>query len=98
MIFKERHDFVYQRLSAMDGINPFPCHGTFYSFPEVKGAMKKVGNMKNDVQFAEYLLDKAEIAMVPGSAFGAPGYMRLSYATSMENLEQAMDRLEKTLK
>jgi len=60
--------------------------------------MKKVGDMKNDVQFAEYLLDKAGIAMVPGSAFGAPGCMRLSYATSMENLEQAMDRLEKALK
>ena len=82
----------------MSGVKPFPCHGTFYSFPDVKEAMKKLGNMKNDVQFAEYLLESAEIAIVPGSAFGAPGYMRLSYATSMENLEQAMDRLEKALK
>jgi len=97
-IFKQRHDFVYKRLNAMDGVKPFPCHGTFYSFPDVKGAMKKVGDMKNDVQFAEFLLDKAGIAVVPGSAFGAPGCMRLSYATSMENLEQAMDRLEQVLK
>ena len=97
-IFKQRHDFVYERLSSMDGVKPFPCHGTFYSFPDLKEAMRKVGNMKNDVQFAEHLLESAEVALVPGSAFGAPGYMRLSYATSMENLEQAMDRLEKALK
>jgi aspartate aminotransferase len=97
-VFKERHDYVYKRLNAMDGIKPFPCHGTFYSFPDVKEAMKKLGNMKNDVQFAEHLLETAEVALVPGSAFGAPGYMRLSYATSMENLVQAMDRLEKALK
>ena len=55
-VFKERHDYVYKRLNAMDGIKPFPCHGTFYSFPDVKEAMKKLGNMKNDVQFAEHLM------------------------------------------
>ena len=59
--------------------------------------MESLEGINNDVEFAEYLLDKANVALVPGSAFGAPGYMRLSYATSMENLEKAMARLEQAL-
>ncbi len=54
-------------------------------------------NISNDIELAEYLLEEGEVAMVPGSAFGAPGYMRISFATSMENLEKAMKRLEKAL-
>jgi len=97
-IFKTRHDYVYDRLNAMTGINCLASAGTFYSFPNVEGAMESLEGINNDVEFAEYLLDKANVALVPGSAFGAPGYMRLSYATSMENLEKAMDRLEQALK
>ena len=54
-------------------------------------------NINNDIELAEYLLEQGEIAMVPGSAFGAPGYIRLSFATSMENLQKGMERLKKAL-
>ncbi|MCH7696248.1 MAG: pyridoxal phosphate-dependent aminotransferase, partial [Proteobacteria bacterium] len=96
-IFKTRHDYVYDRLNSMTGINCLASEGTFYSFPNVEGAMESLEGINNDVEFAEYLLDKANVALVPGSAFGAPGYMRLSYATSMENLQKAMARLEQAL-
>ena len=96
-IFKTRHDYVYDRVNSMTGINCLASEGTFYSFPNVEGAMESLEGINNDVEFAEYLLDKANVALVPGSAFGAPGYMRLSYATSMENLEKAMARLEQAL-
>jgi aspartate aminotransferase len=93
-IFKARHDYVYKRLNAMSGITASASDGTFYSFPDANEALKNMVNIKNDIEFAEYLLEHAGIAVVPGSAFGAPGYMRISYATSMENLELAMDRLQ----
>ncbi|MFQ5661502.1 MAG: pyridoxal phosphate-dependent aminotransferase [Gammaproteobacteria bacterium] len=97
-IFKERHDYVYKRLNAMQGVKCSASAGTFYSFPNVEDIIKRQADIGNDVEFAEYLLEEAGVALVPGSAFGAPGYVRLSFATSMENLEKAMDRLEQTLK
>ncbi|MCH8262892.1 MAG: pyridoxal phosphate-dependent aminotransferase [Proteobacteria bacterium] len=96
-IFKERHDFVYAQLNKIEGIECHASEGTFYSFPNFQGVIDRMKNINNDVELAEYLLEQGEIAMVPGSAFGAPGYMRLSFATSMENLEKAMKRLEKVL-
>lgn len=96
-IFKERHDYVYKRLNAMAGVDCFASAGTFYSFPNMQGAIDRLEGINNDVEFAEHLLDAAGVALVPGSAFGAPGYMRLSYATSMENLKEALDRLESVL-
>ena len=96
-IFKERHDYVYNQLNKIEGIECHKSEGTFYIFPNFQGVIDRMENISNDIELAEYLLDKAEIAMVPGSAFGAPGYMRISFATSMENLEKAMARLEKAL-
>jgi aspartate aminotransferase len=96
-IFKERHDYVYEQLNKIEGIECHASEGTFYIFPNFQGVIDRMENISNDIELAEYLLDKAEIAMVPGSAFGAPGYMRISFATSMENLEKAMARLEKVL-
>ncbi|HSS65816.1 MAG TPA: aminotransferase class I/II-fold pyridoxal phosphate-dependent enzyme, partial [Gammaproteobacteria bacterium] len=61
-------------------------------------AISNLNGINNDIEFAEYLLNEANIAVVPGSAFGAPGYLRLSYATSMENLEKSMDRLENAIR
>lgn len=90
--FKKRHDYVLQRLNAMPGISALPVDGTFYSFPDMSDAMVVKG-YETDIAFAEALLE-AGVAMVPGSAFGAPGHMRLSFATSMKNLEAALDRLE----
>lgn len=95
--YKERHDFVLQSLNNMPGVKCLPCDGTFYSFPNVEEVIRKATSITNDIELAEYLLTEAEIAVVPGSAFGAPGYLRISYATSMEKLKIAMQRMHSAL-
>jgi len=95
--FKTRHNYVVKALNELPGVECIESDGTFYAFPSFKGAMKATG-CATDVEFAEKLLIEAEVALVPGSAFGTPGHMRLSYATSMENLETAISRLAKALK
>jgi aspartate aminotransferase len=94
--FKQRHDYVVGRLNAMPGIHCLPSQGAFYSFPDCRQAITKLG-LADDLAFAEHLISKAGVAMVPGSAFGAPGYMRLSFATSEENLAKALDRIEQAV-
>ena len=94
--FKIRHDYVVNALNSLPGVECIQSDGTFYSFPSFKGAMKAT-NCETDVEFAEKMLNEAEVALVPGSAFGTPGHMRLSYATSMENLETAIFRLKRAL-
>lgn len=94
--FKERHDYVVERLNGMRGVSAIAADGTFYSFPNVVEAMQNLGT-EDDVAFCEQLLQEAGVAVVPGSAFGLPGHIRISYATSMDNLVKAMDRLEKAL-
>jgi len=90
--FERRHNFLVDSLNAIDGIEcPQSC-GAFYSFPRVQGLIDRLG-LKDDVEFSTYCLDKISLALVPGSAFGAPGYVRLSFATSMDNLKLAIDRL-----
>jgi aspartate aminotransferase len=95
-IFKKRHDFVLESLRKINGVECQPCQGTFYIFPSMLRVMERLG-VKTDVELGEFLLEKAKVAVVPGSAFGAPGFMRISFATSMENLEKAMERLNNTL-
>ncbi|MTI14054.1 pyridoxal phosphate-dependent aminotransferase [Sansalvadorimonas verongulae] len=90
--FKKRHDYVLNRLNTLPGVKALPADGTFYSFPDFSEAIADAG-YKTDVDYAEAVLE-AGVALVPGSAFGAPGHMRLSFATSMENLNKALDRLE----
>lgn len=90
--FKERHDFLTGKLSTIEGVQVVPSDGTFYSFPSVQQVIEAKG-MKDDLVFAEQLLKEQGIALVPGSAFGSPGCIRLSFATSMENLQKACDRL-----
>ena len=92
-IFRQRHDFVFTGLNAIQGVECTPSDGTFYSFPDMQGVIDRLDGIDTDVQLGAYLLEQAEVALVPGSAFGAKGYMRLSYATSMENLEAAIERL-----
>lgn len=94
--FKERHRFVVDALNAIDGIECIDSDGTFYVFPSFKGAMQKAG-VDDDVAFAERLLNEAGVALVPGSAFGTPGHMRLSFATSMDNLKDALARIKQAL-
>ena len=96
-IFKQRHNFVHAGLNSIDGVECTASDGTFYSFPNMQGVIDKLDGINNDIELGEYLLEQAEVALVPGSAFGAKGYMRLSYATSMENLEMALERLKAAL-
>ena len=96
-IFKERHDFVLKSLQEIDGINCIASEGTFYIFPDMNGLIEKLDGINNDIELAEFFLEKAEVAMVPGSAFGAPGCMRISFATSIENLEKSMQRIKAVL-
>lgn len=91
--FQQRHDYVYQSLNKMEGVECLASDGTFYSFPSFHDVIERMDGIENDVQLAEYLLEKAEVAVVPGSAFGSDGHLRLSYATSMENLEKALSRI-----
>jgi aspartate aminotransferase len=91
--FKARHDYVLGALNAIPGFRCIASQGAFYAFFSVREAMDRLPGMKNDVQFAEHLIESAGVALVPGSAFGAPGYLRLSFATDMATLQAAMERL-----
>jgi aspartate aminotransferase len=96
--FKQRHDYLLGRLNSLDGVSCRASEGTFYAFPSMQGIIDRLDGVDDDVALAEHFLNEIGVAMVPGSAFGAPGYMRLSYATSMDNLENALDRIETFLK
>ena len=92
--FKERHDFVVERLNRLPGVSCLPTDGTFYLFPNVQELIDRLDGVTNDLEFAEHLIETAGVAVVPGTAFGLAGHIRLSIATSMANLEKAMERLE----
>ncbi len=92
--FKERRDFVVQNLNNIKGISCLKPEGAFYVFPNCKKLLGKKTKLKTDKDFVEKLLEKAEVAVVQGSAFGLDGYFRISYATSMENLKKAMERIK----
>jgi len=96
-VFRERHDFVYQTLRAMDGVKCLPSDGTFYSFPSFHAVIERMEGIEDDVQLAQLLLEKAEVALVPGTAFGLPGHLRLSFATDMQSLEKALARIQKAI-
>ena len=98
--FKKRRDYIVKRLKAIDGINCLTPNGAFYVFPNVSKLLGKKYNgvaVNTDSDLSNYLLDYAKVALVAGSAFGAPGYVRLSYATSMEKIEKGLDAIEKAL-
>jgi aspartate aminotransferase len=95
--FKQRHDFIVDGLNKLPGVSCLHGAGTFYAFANVEGAAEIVG-AKDDNAFAEYLLAHAGVAVVPGSGFGAPGHMRLSFACSLQTLEEALRRMERTLR
>lgn len=95
--FSERHKYVVEALNAIEGITCLPSQGAFYSFAYCQQVIDRLPGVNNDVELGEYFLEKAGVALVPGSAFGAPGFMRLSFATSMENLQKAIERIAKLL-
>jgi aspartate aminotransferase len=94
--FKARHDFIIAGLNAIPGISCLAGAGTFYAFADVGGAMRALG-LKDDNEFAEYLLVQAGVAVVPGSGFGAPNHIRISFACSMDTLKDALRRIERVI-
>ena len=94
--FKERHDFIVAGLNSLPGVSCLKGAGTFYAFADVRGAMRNLG-LRDDNAFCEYLINKALIAVVAGSPFGAPGHMRLSFACSQAMLEKAIERMRAVL-
>ncbi len=91
--FKERRDFVVKSLNSINGLSCLKPSGAFYVFPNCKKLLGDKTKLKTDKEFVEKLLEKAEVAVVQGSAFGVDGYFRISYATSMNNLKKALDRI-----
>jgi aspartate aminotransferase len=96
--FRERHVYVVESLNKIPGVKCLPSGGAFYAFPDVRAAIanlyqKGLISAATDIAISNYLLEKSGVAVVPGSAFGLEGYIRLSFATSMHNLEQALARI-----
>jgi len=94
--FKTRRDFVVRALNSLPGVSCLPGAGTFYAFADVSRAISALA-CRDDSEFAELLLNEAGVAVVPGSGFGAPGHMRLSFACSMHTLEKALGRMAHVL-
>ena len=92
--FKERRDFVVRELNNIKGISCLNPDGAFYVFPSCKKILSKKTKLKTDQEFVEKLLEQTGVAVVQGSAFGLDGYFRISYATSMENLKKAIERIK----
>ena len=92
--FRQRRDFVVKSLNRIRGISCLTPNGAFYVFPSCKGLLNKKTKLKNDTDFVQKLLEKSNVAVVQGSAFGLDGYFRISYATSMKNLKKAMERIK----
>lgn len=96
--FRERHDYLVAALN--DEVPGFSCtagDGAFYAFPDVSAAVAQIPGVNDDVELSTWLLEHAGVAVVPGTPFGAPGYVRLSFATSIDVLKQAVERLRKAL-
>jgi aspartate aminotransferase len=94
--FKERHDYVVAALNALPGVSCLAGAGTFYAFADVSGAIAGLG-LRDDNEFAELMLNKGGVAVVPGSGFGASGHMRISFACGMQTLEKAIGRMQVVL-
>lgn len=100
--FRERHEFVVNRFNQIPGLKCIKAGGAFYAFPDARLAIANLhasGKIKEatDLALSDYLLESVGVAVVPGSAFGAEGYFRISFATSMTNLTEALNRIEKAL-
>ena len=94
--YEKRHTFMFDALNNIKGFKTVAATGAFYTFPEVTNVIKDL-NLSNDIEFSDYLIEKANVAVVPGSAFGANGHIRISFATSMELLKEAVNRIKGVL-
>lgn len=95
--YKRRYEYLVEALNQIDGVECPGCEGAFYAFPSFKSVIDRLPDVRDDVELAAWMLEHAGVAMVPGTAFGAPGHLRLSFATSMENLEACIGRIRKAL-
>ncbi len=91
--YKRRYEYLLEALNDIDGVECEECNGAFYAFPSFKGVIDRMPDIRDDVDLAEWMLENAGVGMVPGTAFGAPGHLRLSYATSMENLHACIRKI-----
>ncbi len=96
--FKERHDYWVEALNQLPGLNCSAGNGAFYAFPDVTAAIAQIDGVNDDVELSTWLLEEAGVAVVPGTPFGAPGYVRLSFATSIDVLQAAVERISTALK
>ena len=99
--FARRREFMIRRLNEMPGVRCADVKGAFYAFPNVAALYGKSAGgrtISNSGDLAAYLLDEAHIAVVPGAAYEAPDYIRLTYATSMEDIREGMDRMERCIR
>lgn len=96
--FKSRHDYVVESLNSMPGVKCLNGQGAFYAFPDVSELIENINEVDNDLELADHMLEEAQVAVVPGSAFGSPGFIRISFATSRETLEEAMTRITNYIK
>ena len=95
--FKERHDYVVAALNAIEGVRCLPSQGAFYSFPDMSQVIDRLDGINNDTELSEYLLSEAGVAVVPGTAFGQAGYIRISFATGLDTLKDAIGRIQQAL-
>ena len=95
--FEERYYYIHDALNEIPGVDCPECDGAFYAFPSFQGFIDRMDNIRDDLELASWLLEEAGVATVPGSAFGAPGHLRLSFATSMDQLKEAISRIRRAL-
>jgi aspartate aminotransferase len=95
--FQQRYEYFREALNSIPGVECPTCDGAFYAFPSFQGVIDNIETLNNDVDLAEWLLESAGVSTVPGSAFGAPGHLRLSYAASLEYLEDAVQRIRRAV-
>jgi aspartate aminotransferase len=95
--YQIRSAFLHSELNKIDGIKYKKPEGSFYAFVDVNGLIDKIENINDDFELAEYFLNEAGVAVVPGTAFGSKNHIRISFATSLENLKKAVDRIKKLL-
>jgi len=95
--YRRRYEYLLKALNGIDGIECEDCDGAFYAFPSFKPIIDRMPDIRDDVELAAWMLENAGVAMVPGTAFGAPGHLRLSFATSMENLQSCVQRIKGAL-
>ena len=97
LAFEERYRYIRDALNDIEGVECPECDGAFYAFPSFQAVIDRMAGIRDDVELATWLLDEAGVATVPGSAFGAPGHLRLSFASSMDELKDAIGRIRHAL-